>query len=54
MSASSLLEIWNGAAAHPFQPVVSKDYQFFVGFSLLAAGTSLKQSLFRIMMEMDR
>ncbi|OJJ82099.1 OST5 family protein [Aspergillus glaucus CBS 516.65] len=31
----SLNEVWEAASAHPFSPVVSKDNQFSVGFSLL-------------------
>ncbi|KAJ5089400.1 hypothetical protein N7532_008084 [Penicillium argentinense] len=31
----SLNEVWEAASASPFQPVVSKDGQFSVGFSLL-------------------
>lgn len=34
----SLNEVWEGAAGSPFYPLVSKDSQFLVGFSLLLAG----------------
>ncbi|KAK2768543.1 hypothetical protein FQN54_000399 [Arachnomyces sp. PD_36] len=31
----SLLELWEGAAGQPYTTIVSKDNQFFVGFTLL-------------------
>ncbi|KAJ5388381.1 DNA repair protein Rad1 [Penicillium cosmopolitanum] len=31
----SLNEVWEAASASPFQPLVPKDSQFFVGFCLL-------------------
>ena len=34
----SLYDVWEGAARSPFFPLVSKDSQFFVGFTLLLAG----------------
>lgn len=34
----SLNDVWEGAARNPFYPLVSKDSQFFVGFSLLLIG----------------
>lgn len=34
----SLNEVWEAASAYPFSPVVSKDNQFSVGFSLLLIG----------------
>ena len=34
----SLNEVWEGAAGSPFYPVVSKDRQFLVAFTLLLAG----------------
>ena len=34
----SLNEVWQAASASPYTPLVSKDSQFFVGFSLLLAG----------------
>lgn len=34
----SLEEVWEGAAGSPFSPLVAKEYQFFVGFSLLLTG----------------
>lgn len=34
----SLNEIWEAASASPYAPLVSKDNQFAVGFSLLFAG----------------
>lgn len=36
----SLNDVWDGAAGSPFYPLVSKDSQFFVGFSLLLVGES--------------
>ena len=41
MSSSSLLEVWEAAASNPFHPIVSKDSQFYVGFTLLLAGMVL-------------
>ncbi|KAI9660007.1 MAG: hypothetical protein M1821_001359 [Bathelium mastoideum] len=38
MSTSSLQDLWEAATARPFEPTVSKDSQFFVGFSLLLIG----------------
>ena len=37
----SLNERWEAAAASPFYPVVAKERQFFVGFSLLLIGVFL-------------
>ena len=37
----SLHEVWEAAAGNPFQPSISKNYQFTVGFSLLLAGVVL-------------
>lgn len=34
----SLHELWEGAAGNPYTTVVSKDNQFFVGFTLLLTG----------------
>ena len=34
----SLNEVWEGAADSPFYPVVPKERQFLVGFSLLLTG----------------
>ena len=34
----SLNEVWEGAAESPFYPLVSKERQFLVGFSLLLIG----------------
>ena len=34
----SLNELWEGAAGSPFYPLISKDRQFFVGFTLLLIG----------------
>ena len=34
--SESLKEVWDASAAQPFQPIVSKNWQFLVGFSLLA------------------
>lgn len=33
--SSPLLDVWEAAASNPFQPAVSKDWQFLVGFTLL-------------------
>lgn len=33
--SSSLFEVWEAAAANPFQPAISKDNHFKVGFGLL-------------------
>lgn len=38
MSSTPLHDIWEAAASNPFHPTISKDSQFFVGFSLLLAG----------------
>lgn len=40
----SLNEVWEAASAHPFSPVVSKDNQFSVGFSLLLIGRTASTS----------
>ncbi|KAI9816957.1 MAG: ssDNA endodeoxyribonuclease [Thelocarpon impressellum] len=32
---SALHEVWEAAAGSPFKPIVGKNSQFFVGFSLL-------------------
>ena len=34
----SLQDVWDAAAKNPFEPTVSKDRQFFVGFTLLFVG----------------
>jgi hypothetical protein len=34
----SLNEVWEAASASPYSPLISKDHQFFVGFSLLLSG----------------
>ncbi|MCJ1426894.1 ssDNA endodeoxyribonuclease [Sticta canariensis] len=34
----SLNEVWVAAAGHPFHPVVAKERQFLVGFTLLLTG----------------
>lgn len=34
----SLNEVWEAAAGSPFSPVVSKERQFLVGFTLLFIG----------------
>ncbi|KAJ5899002.1 DNA repair protein Rad1 [Penicillium taxi] len=37
----SLNQVWEAASASPFQPLISKDSQFPIGFTLLlAAGRS--------------
>ena len=41
LPSMSLHEVWEAAAGNPFQPSVSKDYQFTLGFSLLLAGVVL-------------
>ena len=35
MSDSSLQDLWEASAGHPFQPTIGKGTQFTVGFSLL-------------------
>ena len=37
---SSIENAWEAAAGNPFYPVVSKERQFFVGFTLLLSGMS--------------
>lgn len=37
----SLHEVWKAAADSPFQPVISKDNQLYVGFTLLVIGVIL-------------
>jgi hypothetical protein len=37
--SSPLLDVWEAAASHPFQPTVGKDTQFTLGFVLLAICT---------------
>lgn len=39
-SLMSLNEVWEAASASPFEPIVPKDSQFFVGFCLLLLGTT--------------
>lgn len=39
-SSMSLNEVWVGAAGSPFLPVVAKERQFLVGFTLLLIGQS--------------
>lgn len=39
----SLNEVWEGAAGNPFNPAVSKERQFFVGFTLLLTGEETKE-----------
>lgn len=34
----SLNQVWEAASASPYSPLIAKDSQFFVGFSLLLAG----------------
>lgn len=34
----SLNEVWEAASANPYTPLVPKDSQFFVGFTLLLTG----------------
>ena len=36
----SMNNAWEGAAGSPFYPVISKERQFLVGFSLLLVGQS--------------
>ncbi|KAJ2905709.1 hypothetical protein MKZ38_004576 [Zalerion maritima] len=38
---SSVVDVWNAAAANPFVPTVGKDSQFTVGFLLVLIGISL-------------
>ncbi|OJJ97866.1 DNA repair protein Rad1 [Aspergillus uvarum CBS 121591] len=33
----SLNQVWEAASASPYSPLIAKDSQFFVGFSLLLA-----------------
>ncbi|GIC90657.1 putative DNA repair protein Rad1 [Aspergillus udagawae] len=37
----SLNEVWEAASASPYSPLISKDHQFFVGFSLLLSALVL-------------
>lgn len=39
--AQSLQGVWQGAAANPFMPIIGKDSQFSLGFSLLTIGILL-------------
>lgn len=41
----SLNEIWEAASATPFHPLVAKDSQFTVGFSLLLLGMDSRSKL---------
>jgi hypothetical protein len=38
MSGTPLLDIWEASSSQPFQPTISKDAQFNVGFTLLLFG----------------
>ncbi|KAH9826620.1 dna repair protein [Teratosphaeria destructans] len=40
-SATPLHDLWHASASQPFQPAISKDAQFAVGFSLLLAALVL-------------
>ena len=40
----SLNEVWEAAAGNPFSPIVSKDRQFLVGFTLLFIGKNLSSA----------
>ena len=40
----SLHDVWDAAAKHPFEPAVSKDNHFLVGFTLLLAGMRSSRS----------
>ena len=44
----SLNDVWEGAAGSPFYPLVSKDNQFLVGFSLLLVGESQCQLMIEV------
>ncbi len=46
-ATDNLLQAWEAAKATPFQPLVSKDSQFFVAFSLLLVGM-LYVSIFKV------
>ncbi|KAF2236063.1 hypothetical protein EV356DRAFT_498895 [Viridothelium virens] len=35
MSTSSIHDLWEAASASPYEPTVSRDSQFYVGFTLL-------------------
>ena len=39
MSASPLQDVWNAAAASPYEPTIGKNSQFALGFSLLSFGS---------------
>ena len=41
---SSLHELWQTASGSPFTPIVGKESQLFVGFSLLLLGLGLTGS----------
>lgn len=43
----SLNEVWEAAAANPFSPLVPKERQFFVGFTLLLVGKCHPARLFK-------
>ena len=38
MSTSSIQDLWEAASASPYEPIVSRDNQFVVGFGLLLIG----------------
>ncbi|KAF2664180.1 DNA repair protein Rad1 [Microthyrium microscopicum] len=40
-SSENLLQLWEAAKSSPFQPLVAKDLQFFVAFTLLIAAVLL-------------
>ena len=43
--SSPLADVWEAAAASPFQPTIGKDTQFTLGFALLFACTFLRLSV---------
>lgn len=40
----SLNEVWEAAAGSPFSPIISKDRQFLVAFTLLFIGENLSST----------
>lgn len=41
MSAQPLNDLWTAAAGQPYEPTISKNSQFTVGFTLLFTGMRL-------------
>ena len=42
----SLREVWDAAAASPFEPAIGKDTQLYVGLVLVFIGTDLALEFF--------